>query len=81
MAHKKQGGKLVQHTRPQPKYLGVKATNGQKVTPGMVIVRQVGTKFKAGTGVKIGRDHTLFSTATGTVKYGLKLGKKQVSVV
>ena len=81
MAHKKQGGKLVQHKRPQPKYLGVKASDGEKVTPGMVLVRQVGTKFKAGPGTKVGRDHTLYAISSGTVKFGIRLGKKQVSVI
>ena len=81
MAHKKQGGKLVQHTRPQPKYLGVKVSDGEKVGPGMVLIRQVGTRFKAGPGTKIGRDHTLYSIAEGVVKFGIRMGKKQVSVV
>jgi large subunit ribosomal protein L27 len=81
MAHKKQGGKLVQHTRPRPKYLGVKVSDGETVGPGMILVRQVGTKFKAGPGVKVGRDHSLYSIAQGTVKFGIRMGKKQVSVV
>lgn len=81
MAHKKQGGKLVQHKRPRPKYLGVKVSDLEKVTPGMILIRQVGTKFKAGSGVKVGRDHTLYSVSEGTVKFEEKKGRKQVSVV
>lgn len=69
MAHKKQGGKARIQTRPQPKYLGVKVGNGQKVEAGEVLVRQRGTKYKAGPNVKVGRDHTLYSVVSGSVKY------------
>lgn len=81
MAHKKQGGKLKQQKRPQPKYLGVKVTDGQKVTSGSVLVRQRGTKFRPGDNVRVGRDHTLFAIKEGKVKFQDKDGKKQVSVV
>lgn len=81
MAHKKSAGKLTQQKRTRPKYLGVKVSNGEKVGPGMVLVRQRGTKFAAGAGVKVGRDHTLFAITQGVVKFGQKLGKKQVSVL
>lgn len=80
MAHKKQGGKTTQHKRPNPKYLGVKVSQGQNVAPGMILVRQRGTKFKAGENVKIGRDHTLFSMATGKVIFEAKAGRSFVSV-
>lgn len=81
MAHKKQGGKLTQRKRPQPKYLGVKVTDGQKITSGSVLVRQRGTRFHAGENVRTGRDHTLFSVKEGIVKFQDKVGKKQISVV
>ncbi|OGM05312.1 50S ribosomal protein L27 [Candidatus Woesebacteria bacterium RIFCSPHIGHO2_01_FULL_39_32] len=81
MAHKKQGGKLTQQTRSRPKFLGVKVSDGQKVTIGSILVRQRGTKFDAGRGVKVGRDHSLFAIQEGTVKFNNRLGKKQVSVV
>ncbi len=80
MAHKKQGGKTAQHKRPNPKYLGVKVNNGQKVSAGMVLVRQRGTQFKAGDNVKVGRDHTLFATNAGVVNFENKSGRKYVSV-
>lgn len=80
MAHKKQGGKTAQHKRPKPKYLGVKVTDGQKVNGGMILVRQRGTKFHAGKGVKVGRDHSLYAVSMGRVKFGKKLGKGMVSV-
>ncbi|MFV1917487.1 MAG: 50S ribosomal protein L27 [Patescibacteria group bacterium] len=81
MAHKKSAGKLTQQKRPRPKYLGVKVSHGQKVATGSILVRQRGTKFNAGDGVKVGRDHTLFAVKEGVVEFGQKLGKKQVSVV
>jgi large subunit ribosomal protein L27 len=80
MAHKKQGGKLTQRKRPQPKYLGVKVTTGQKVSSGSVLVRQRGTKFNPGENVRVGRDHTLFSVKDGVVEFKDRLGKKSVSV-
>lgn len=81
MAHKKQGGKLTQRKRPQPKYLGVKVTTGQKVTSGSVLVRQRGTKYHPGENVRVGRDHTLFAIISGEVKFIDRQGKKKVSVV
>lgn len=81
MAKKKAAGKLKQQKRARPKYLGVKVSHGQMVSSGVILVRQRGTKFAAGDGVKVGRDHTLFAIKEGVVKFGQKLGKKQVSVL
>ena len=80
MAKKKAGGKASQHVSPAGKRLGVKVTSGEKVSAGEILVRQVGTVFKAGKGVKVGRDFTLYSVVSGVVKFGQKLGKKIVSV-
>ena len=81
MAHKKQGGKTSQHVSPAGKRLGVKVGNRESVSAGMILVRQRGTKIAAGTGVKAGRDHTLYAMSSGKVKFGQKIGKKVVSVV
>ncbi len=81
MAHKKQGGKLTQRVRPQPKYLGIKVTDGEKVTSGSVLIRQRGSKYLGGEGVREGRDHTLFAIKSGKVKFADKLGRKQISVI
>ena len=80
MSKKKAGGKTNQHVRPDGKRLGVKVSHGQRVTPGMILIRQRGTVFAAGEGVKVGRDHTLYSLNAGKVEFGKKLGKKYVSI-
>jgi large subunit ribosomal protein L27 len=81
MSKKKAGGKMRQQTRQAGKRLGVKVQDGESVTGGMILIRQRGTKFHAGDGVKVGRDHTLFATKEGTVKFGKKLGKSVVSII
>jgi large subunit ribosomal protein L27 len=53
----------------KPKYLGVKLYAGQKVKPGMIIIKQRGTKFIPGKNVKRGSDDTLYATKAGTVKF------------
>ena len=69
MASTKAGGSAKNLNTSNPKYLGVKLSDGASARPGMVIVRQRGTKIEAGKNVAVGRDHTLFSLATGTVNY------------
>jgi large subunit ribosomal protein L27 len=90
MAHTKAGGSVKNQRDSNPKYLGVKLSDGDKARPGMVIVRQRGTKIEAGKNVSVGRDHTLFSIATGTVAFrtrrktkfdGRIIAKKVVDVV
>ena len=56
----------------KPKYLGVKLFEGQKVRPGMIIIRQRGTKFLAGKNVKKGSDDTLYSLKEGVIKFATK---------
>ena len=78
--HKAGGSKASQHVSPAGKRLGTKVSDGEAVGAGSVLVRQRGTKFRAGKNVGVGRDHTLFAISEGTVKFGQKLGKKTVSV-
>ena len=59
----------------QPKYLGVKLFAGQKVKPGMIIIRQRGTKFLPGTNVRKGNDDTLYAIKEGVVKFTTKRKK------
>jgi len=69
MAHKKAGGSTRNGRDSNPKYLGVKRFGGESVLAGNILVRQRGTKFHAGDNVGVGRDHTLFAKADGTVKF------------
>ncbi len=69
MAHKKAGGTSKNLSDSQPKYLGVKRSDGEAVTTGQIIVRQRGTKIEAGKGVKVAKDHTLFAMTDGVVSF------------
>ena len=83
MAHKKAGGSTRNGRDSESKRLGVKLFGGQAAKAGNILVRQRGTKFHAGENVRIGRDHTLFATAEGSVKFEVKgpKNRKTVSVV
>lgn len=72
MAHKKGMGSTRNGRDSQSKRLGVKAFGGQLVTAGTIITRQRGTKIKAGDGVGMGRDFTLFALKTGYVSFAGK---------
>jgi len=72
MAQKKGGGSTRNGRDSQPKMLGVKVFGGQKINAGGIIVRQRGTQFHAGTGVGMGRDHTLFALQDGAVSFDVK---------
>ncbi|WP_298644655.1 50S ribosomal protein L27 [uncultured Cardiobacterium sp.] len=69
MAHKKAGGSSRNGRDSKSKRLGVKRYGGEFVSAGSILVRQRGTPFHAGENVGVGRDHTLFATATGTVMF------------
>ena len=71
MAHKKAGGSTRNGRDSESKRLGVKVYGGQTINSGGIIVRQRGTKFHAGDNVGVGKDHTLFATADGTVNFCL----------
>ena len=90
MAHNKAAGSTKNGRDSGPKYLGVKITDGSKAQAGSIIVRQRGSATLAGNGVKMGRDHTLYSIKEGLVKFSSKrkvhfdgstIIKKIVSVV
>ena len=68
MAHKKAGGSSRNGRDSQSKRLGLKAFGGELVNAGSILVRQRGTRFHPGMNVGVGKDHTLFATATGHVK-------------
>ena len=69
MAHTKSAGSTKYGRDSQPKYLGVKKFDGERVSIGDIIIRQRGSKFLAGIDVKKGGDDTLFSLAAGKVKF------------
>ncbi|BCA90503.1 MAG: 50S ribosomal protein L27 [Halomonas sp.] len=83
MAHKKAAGSTRNGRDSESKRLGVKLFGGQAATAGNIIVRQRGTRFHAGTGVGLGRDHTLFALNDGVVKFETKgpKNRKFVSIV
>jgi large subunit ribosomal protein L27 len=69
MANKKAGGSTRNGRDSEAKRLGLKKFGGELVKAGNIIVRQRGTKFHAGPNVGLGRDHTLFATADGYVRF------------
>ena len=77
MAHKKAGGSTRNGRDSESKRLGVKCYGGQSVIAGNIIIRQRGTRFHAGSNVGCGRDHTLFATSDGTVRFVERGTKKR----
>lgn len=82
MAHKKAGGSTKNGRDSESKRLGVKRFGGQLVNAGSIIIRQRGTATHPGENVGIGRDHTLFAKADGTVVFERKgpLNRKFVRI-
>jgi len=69
MAHKMGAGSTKNSRDSQAKRLGVKCTGFEKVKSGSILVRQRGTRFKAGVNVGCGRDHTLYALKEGIVNF------------
>ena len=82
MAHKKAGGSSRNGRDSAGRRLGVKKFGGESVVSGNIIVRQRGTKWWPGSNVGIGKDHTIFATSDGKVKFhkGLK-GRTFISII
>ena len=81
MAHKKGGGTSRNGRDSAGKRLGVKAFGGETVPAGAIIVRQRGTRFTPGANVGVGRDHTLYALADGTVRFDYsKNARRRVNV-
>jgi large subunit ribosomal protein L27 len=83
MSHVKAGGSVNQHpqSRRHGKRLGVKLYGGQAVKTGNIILRQRGAKYKAGKGVGMGKDHTIFAMTEGVVAFGKRFGRTVVNVL
>jgi large subunit ribosomal protein L27 len=69
MAHKKSAGSTALGRDSQSQRLGIKLYAGEAAKAGSIIVRQRGTKYRAGKNVKRGKDDTLFAVAAGFVKF------------
>ena len=72
MAHTKAVGAGRYGKDSRPKYLGVKLSGGQKAKVGSIVIRQRGTKVVPGTGVRLGKDDTIYSVKEGHVKFTTK---------
>ena len=70
MAHKKGQGSTRNGRDSNPQHRGIKRYGGQAVTAGTILVRQLGTKFRPGYNVGLGRDYTLFALTDGVVRFG-----------
>jgi len=82
MAHKKAGGSSRNGRDSEGRRLGVKKFGGEHVIPGNIIIRQRGTKWHPGSGVGIGKDHTIFATSEGQVEFRARAnGRTYVSVM
>ena len=81
MAHKKAGGSSRNGRDSDGRRLGVKKFGGEAVLAGNIIVRQRGTKVHAGANVGMGKDHTLFATAPGTVEFQKKANNRMFVTV
>lgn len=81
MAHKKAGGSSRNGRDTAGRRLGIKKFGGETVIPGNIIARQRGTKWHPGTGVGMGRDHTIFAVVEGSVGFETKRnGRTYISV-
>lgn len=80
MAHTKAGGSTRQKGNRRGKHLGVKIYSGQQVASGSILVRQKGSTFLPGAGVKMGRDFTLYSIKAGLLTFIRRTGRKLVTV-
>ena len=82
MAHKKAGGSSRNGRDTAGRRLGVKKFGDQAVIPGNIIIRQRGTTYHPGSNVGMGRDHTIFATTEGRVRFHRSTGGRVfVSVV
>ena len=81
MSKTKGGGSTKNGRESEAKRLGPKVFDGQQVKSGAILVRQRGTRIHPGDNVGKGGDDTLFAAAGGTVAYGERRGRRQVSVV
>ena len=80
MSHVKSGGAVRQHSTRRGKRLGVKKFGGEQASIGQIIIRQQGSKVRAGDGVGTGRDFTLFALKDGVVEFFKRQSKQFVKI-
>jgi large subunit ribosomal protein L27 len=80
MAHKKAGGSTRNGRDSHSKRLGVKRFGGEQVLAGNILVRQRGTRVRAGENVGIGTDHTLYARVSGRVLFRIRGGEQRMFV-
>jgi large subunit ribosomal protein L27 len=80
MAHKKAGGSTRNGRDSHSKRLGVKRYGGQDVLAGNILVRQRGTRMRAGENVGVGTDHTLYARISGRVQFRVKGAERRMYV-
>jgi large subunit ribosomal protein L27 len=80
MSHVNAGGSTRQHHQRPGKRLGLKKSGGQKIAIGQIVLRQKGQVYKAGKGVGLGRDATIFAMISGIVRFSKRRGKTVVNV-
>ncbi len=81
MSKTKGGGSTRNGRDSESKRLGVKVFDGQDIKAGMIVVRQRGTRFHAGPGAGLGRDHTIFATRDGKVAFRSAGESRVVTIV
>jgi large subunit ribosomal protein L27 len=81
MAHKKGQGSTRNGRDSNAQRRGVKRFDGQVVTAGSILVRQLGSRIRAGENVGIGKDWTLFALKDGVVRFEpFRRHRRKVSV-
>jgi large subunit ribosomal protein L27 len=81
MAHKKGLGSSKNGRDSNPQFLGVKIFGGEDVRAGQIIVRQRGSRFRAGPGTKIGKDDTIFAVRDGKAEFRRSGDRRSIAVV
>ncbi len=80
MAHKKGSGSSKNGRDSQAQRRGVKVYGQEVVTPGSIIVRQLGTKFKPGYNVGMGKDYTIYALVHGKVEFHKVGSSKSINI-
>lgn len=77
MSHVTSGGAVKQSKNMVGKRLGVKKYAGEKVINGNIIVKQRGSVYHPGKGVKMGNDFSIYSIKDGVVQFRRMVGHKR----